>query len=147
MLEDKDSHLLRRRLTTLLAYDETRILSYGADSEDTTDLSSSTTLNYSSSPSSSSYVSDDDALMIAWYAFIGVAALVLGCVIILCAYKMYFQRVRGPALEARREERRIDHEAALLRMQTNVDKFTAQEEKQRTRDLCILLESQTTVSR
>mmetsp|Transcript_8394 Transcript_8394/g.16010 ORF Transcript_8394/g.16010 Transcript_8394/m.16010 type:complete len:259 (-) Transcript_8394:167-943(-) len=133
-----DQNSLQRQLTTSLALFETRILSAGEADDNVAGPSSAT-------GNSSSSVPDDNAVMIAWYAFIGFAALVLGSLAILFAYKMYFQRVRGPALEARREEQSAIREAVLARMQANISKFTAQEDKQRTRDLCTLLRPQTMI--
>ena len=86
----------------------------------------------------------DSGIMITWYCFIAVSALVLSFVLITIGYKRFYNRVQLPAQRARRAALEAAREAALARMQANVNKFTAHENTQRTRDMCALLLPQTT---
>ena len=86
----------------------------------------------------------DTTIMIAWYCFIGVSALVLSVSLFTVLYRCYYNRVQYPAIRARRAAQEASRQAALARMQANVSKFTAHENTQRTRDLCALLLPQTT---
>lgn len=87
--------------------------------------------------------SGDNTIMIAWYCFIAVSALVLIFVFVALLYRWYYRRVQLPAIRARRATLEAARQAALARMQANVSKFTAHENTQRTRDLCALLFPQT----
>ena len=98
----------------------------------------------SSADAASGLADKDSGIMIAWYCFIGVSALVLSFVLITCSFKSYYNRVQLPAQRARRAAHEAAREAALARMQANVSKFTAHENTQRTRDMCAMLLPQTT---
>lgn len=118
---------------------------YGASNEtpETSNLSlhSSSLASTSAASSSSSFNDKDGSIMIAWYCFIAVSAIVLLALASVVTYRLL--RRRRAALQAQRHEQR---NAALQRMQANIHKFTTHEQTQRTRNLVVLLQPQTMVS-
>ena len=88
-----------------------------------------------------------NGIMIAWYCFIGISALVILCFASRLAWRWYHDRIWQPRRAAQRVAEAAHRAQALARMQANVSKFTAHENTQRTRDLCALLQPQTLVSR
>lgn len=115
----------------------------GNDTSDSPLAASNTSAT--SSSSSAFDLHNDDSVMIAWYCFIGVSALVVCSLGAVLLWRWYVRRVREPTVRARQEEQTTARDEALARMQANINKFTAQENVQRTRNLCALLQPQSLV--